>query len=98
MSTDATTATFITIRSRQCCQFRNGARAVEFYKSAFGAIEVYRIEDLGGSAGVGAAFKVNRTYCANPMRLSKSAKRGSPCKSAYDGMTLRKGSRPSRSA
>jgi PhnB protein len=28
---------------------RRGARAVEFYKSAFGAIEVYRIEDPGGS-------------------------------------------------
>ena len=26
---------------------RNGARAVEFYKSAFGAIEVFRIEDPG---------------------------------------------------
>jgi PhnB protein len=24
---------------------RNGARAVEFYKSAFGAIELYRVED-----------------------------------------------------
>jgi len=28
---------------------RNGARAVEFYKSAFGAIEVYRVEDPGGA-------------------------------------------------
>jgi PhnB protein len=28
---------------------RNGAQAVEFYKSALGAIEVYRIEDPGGS-------------------------------------------------
>src|SRR5271157_311690 len=28
---------------------RNGARAVEFYKSAFGACEVYRVEDPGGS-------------------------------------------------
>jgi len=28
---------------------RNGARAVEFYKSAFGAIEVYRVEDPAGS-------------------------------------------------
>ena len=28
---------------------RNGARAVEFYKSAFGALEVYRVEDPGGS-------------------------------------------------
>jgi len=28
---------------------RNGARAVEFYNAAFGAIEVYRIEDPAGS-------------------------------------------------
>ena len=28
---------------------RNGARAVEFYKSAFGAAEVFRLEDPGGS-------------------------------------------------
>ena len=28
---------------------RNGARAVEFYKSAFGAVEVYRVEDPGGA-------------------------------------------------
>jgi PhnB protein len=28
---------------------RNGARAVEFYKMAFGANEVYRVEDPGGS-------------------------------------------------
>jgi len=28
---------------------RNGARAVEFYKSAFGATEVYRVEGPGGS-------------------------------------------------
>jgi len=28
---------------------RGGARAVEFYKSAFGAVEVYRIEDPDGN-------------------------------------------------
>ena len=28
---------------------RNGARAVEFYKQAFGAAEVYRVEDPGGA-------------------------------------------------
>ena len=28
---------------------RGGARAVEFYKAAFGAAEVYRLEDPGGS-------------------------------------------------
>jgi PhnB protein len=28
---------------------RDAARAVEFYKSAFGAVEVYRLEDPGGA-------------------------------------------------
>jgi PhnB protein len=28
---------------------RNGARAVKFYEAAFGAAEVYRVEDPGGS-------------------------------------------------
>jgi PhnB protein len=28
---------------------RGGARAVEFYKAAFGAVEVYRIEDPDGN-------------------------------------------------
>ena len=28
---------------------RNGARAVEFYKSAFGAHEIYRVEDPSGA-------------------------------------------------
>jgi PhnB protein len=28
---------------------RNGAKAVEFYKSAFGATEIYRVEDPGGA-------------------------------------------------
>jgi PhnB protein len=28
---------------------RNGARAVEFYKAALGAVEVYRVEDPGGA-------------------------------------------------
>jgi PhnB protein len=28
---------------------RNGARAVEFYKAAFGASEAYRVEDPGGA-------------------------------------------------
>ena len=36
---------------------RNGARAVDFYKSAFGATEVYRMEDPGG--GVVARLSVN---------------------------------------
>lgn len=28
---------------------RNGARAVQFYQAAFGAIEVFRVEDPGGA-------------------------------------------------
>jgi PhnB protein len=48
-STDAGTSTSIAYSLAPMLSVRNGARAVEFYKSAFGAIEVYRMEDPGGS-------------------------------------------------
>jgi PhnB protein len=43
---------------------RNGARAVEFYKAAFGAVEAFRLEDPGGGvvarlAVAGAEFWVS---------------------------------------
>jgi PhnB protein len=41
MLTPTTIAPFLSVR--------NSARAVEFYKSAFGAIELLRVEDPGGS-------------------------------------------------
>lgn len=37
---------------------RNSARAVEFYKAAFGAVEVYRLEDPNG--GVVSRLSINR--------------------------------------
>jgi len=48
MSTDTGTRSFV-VSVVPMLSVRNGARAVEFYKSAFGAIEVFRIEDPGGS-------------------------------------------------
>jgi PhnB protein len=49
MRTDSTTGTSVICSVAPMLSVRNGARAVEFYKSAFGAIEVYRVEDPGGS-------------------------------------------------
>ena len=49
MSTDADPKTSIPHSLAPMLSVRNGARAVEFYKLAFGAIEVYRMEDPGGS-------------------------------------------------
>jgi PhnB protein len=49
MSTEAGTRTSIECSIAPMLSVRNGARAVEFYKSAFGAVEVYRVEDPGGS-------------------------------------------------
>lgn len=49
MSTEAVKGTFAAVSVAPMLSVRNGARAVEFYKSAFGAIEVYRVEDPGGS-------------------------------------------------
>ena len=49
MSSEAGTATSVGYSIAPMLSVRNGARAVEFYKSAFGAVEVYRVEDPGGS-------------------------------------------------
>jgi PhnB protein len=49
MSTDAVKGAPVAVSIAPMLSVRNGARAVEFYKSAFGAIEVYRVEDPGGS-------------------------------------------------
>jgi PhnB protein len=48
MSTDAGTRTSA-VSIAPMLSVRNGARAVEFYKSAFGAIEVFRIEAPDGA-------------------------------------------------
>src|SRR6186997_2670155 len=49
MSTDAGTRTSVACSIAPMLSVRNGARAVEFYKAAFGATEVYRVEDPGGA-------------------------------------------------
>src|SRR5713101_3134636 len=49
MRTDAGTGTSIACSVSPMLSVRNGARAVEFYKSAFGAIEVFRIEASDGA-------------------------------------------------
>ena len=47
MSTDAPISVSVSVTP--LLSVRNGARAVEFYKDAFGASEVFRIEDPGGA-------------------------------------------------
>ena len=49
MQTDPDTGTSVTSSIAPRLSVRNGARAVEFYKSAFGAIEVFRIEAPDGA-------------------------------------------------
>jgi PhnB protein len=49
MSKDAVSAGLIRASLAPLLSVRNGVGAVEFYKVAFGAIEVYRVEDPGGS-------------------------------------------------
>ena len=49
MRTDAGTGTSVVCSVAPMLSVRSGARAVEFYKSAFGAIEVFRIEAPDGS-------------------------------------------------
>jgi PhnB protein len=49
MAKDTGTGTSITCSIAPMLSVRHGARAVEFYKSAFGAIEVFRVEDPSGA-------------------------------------------------
>jgi PhnB protein len=49
MSTDPGTGASVVCSVAPMLSVRNGARAVEFYKLAFGAIEVFRLEDPAGS-------------------------------------------------
>ena len=49
MSTDVGKGTPVACSVAPMLSVRNGARAVEFYISAFGAREVYRVEDPGGA-------------------------------------------------
>ena len=49
MSKNAGTPTSIAYSVAPMLSVRQGARAVEFYKQAFGATEVYRMEDPGGA-------------------------------------------------
>jgi PhnB protein len=49
MSTDSNTGTSVALSLAPMLSVRNGARAIEFYKTAFGANEGYRVEDPGGS-------------------------------------------------
>jgi PhnB protein len=49
MSTDSSARSAILYSIAPMLSVRHGARAVEFYKSAFGAIEVFRVEDPSGS-------------------------------------------------
>ncbi len=68
---------------------RNGARAVEFYKAAFGAIEVFRVADPAGSVVArlnvdGAEPCQTRTRCS-PRRLPQVRARSSPLRKRTGG-------------
>lgn len=49
MATGSGTPPFIVTSIAPMLSVRNGARAVEFYKAAFGAVEVFRVEDPSGA-------------------------------------------------
>ena len=49
MRTDSITGTSVAFSLAPMLSVRSGARAVDFYKTAFGAVEVYRVEDPGGA-------------------------------------------------
>ncbi len=60
---------------------RQGTRAVEFYKAAFGATEIYRVEDPGGSDWVGArrnSTGIRLNSCATRTKTFKYVARTTP--------------------
>lgn len=57
MTLDSSTGASFACSIAPWLSVRNGAQAVDFYKSAFGATEVYRLEDPGG--GVVARLSVH---------------------------------------
>ncbi len=56
MASDPSTGAGLRCSIAPWLSVRNGAQALDFYKSAFGATEIYRLEDLGG--GVVAKLSV----------------------------------------
>jgi PhnB protein len=49
MKTDAARERSVACSIAPMLSVRNGARAVKFYKAAFGAVEVHHVEDPGGA-------------------------------------------------
>lgn len=49
MGTPAITGTMVVTSLAPILSVRHGARAVEFYKAALGAVEVYRVDDPDGA-------------------------------------------------
>src|SRR5438093_9584336 len=49
MTTGSGTQTSVVCSVSPMLSVRQGTRAVEFYKAAFGATEIYRVEDPGGA-------------------------------------------------
>ena len=49
MATGSGAPPFIVMSIAPMLSVRNGARAVEFYRAAFGAVEVFRVEDPSGA-------------------------------------------------
>jgi PhnB protein len=49
MATGSGAPPFIVTSIAPMLSVRNGARAVEFYRAAFGAVEVFRVEDPSGA-------------------------------------------------
>jgi len=68
MSTDAGTGTSVVCSIVPMLSVRNGARAVEFYKSAFEAIEVCRVCATTVQASA-------HSYVVTPLRLKRAAAR-----------------------
>lgn len=63
---------------------RGGARAVDFYRAAFGAVEVYRVEDPGGAVVARLALDGAEFWVSD-----EAPEHGSPGPQTLGGATAR---------
>ena len=84
MAEGSTGTNLITTSIAPWLSLRGGARAVEFYKSAFGAIEVFRLEDETGS--VVARLSID---CAEFWLSDESPEHGNPSPESAGGNSVR---------
>jgi PhnB protein len=84
MNTDTNKVTAALYSLAPMLSVRNGKRAVEFYKSAFGALEVYHMEDPSGAVVVRLSIEGAEFWLSD-----ESPEHGNPSPDSLGGSSAR---------